>query len=257
MLKTLPFIGQSVLAALPIVAVALSSSSASAAILAPGSTYAGKTVGEWSAEWWKYILSVPADQNPALDPTGVNANINQQGPVFFLAGTFDGTSVTRDITIPADKALLFPLVNFVNISDPSNPETEEQLRVLVTQQADAVSQLNTSIDGTDIPEAELFLHREPSPGFSVTLPDGNIFGAPSGVYSPAVSDGYWLLLEPLSPGQHEISFGGKDGVGNYQDNTYNISVLPVPNAVPEPSTILGVTFGVVGTIFLRRRASRM
>lgn len=249
MFDTLQSVGKKVLATLPVLAVTFGTLSAQAAVLAPGSTYAGKTVGEWSAEWWKYLLSVPADQNPALDPTGVNANVGQNEPVFFLVGTFDGTSVTRDITVTADKAVLLPLFNSVNISDPSNPETADQLRVLVTQQIDAVTGLNASIDGVDIPEAELFTHREPSPTFSVTLPEGNLFGAPSGVYEPGVADGYWLLLEPLSPGTHTISFGGVSGSGFSQDNTYTISVVPNPDtAVPEPGTTLVVALGVSGAV---------
>lgn len=241
MVTKLPSLGNNVLKTLPVLAIVLSPLSAQAAVLAPGSTYAGKTIGEWSAEFWKYLLSFPADQNPALDPPGVNRNIGQQGPVFFLPGTFDGASVNRNLTVTADKAFLFPLFNFVNISDPSNPETEEQLRVLVTQQIDAVTSLNATIDGVDIPEPELFAHREPSPAFSVTLPDGNIFGAPSGVYAPGVSDGYWLLVEPLALGTHTISFGGVSGNGFSQDNTYHIQV---DKPVPEPGTTFGVALGV-------------
>jgi hypothetical protein len=249
MVTTLQSIGKNVLKTLPVLAIVLSPLSAQAAVLAPGSTYAGKTVGEWSAQWWKYLLSVPADQNPALDPTGVNGNVGQQGPVFFLVGTFDGASVNRNITVTADKAFLFPLFNSVNISDPSNPETEEQLRLLVTQQIDAVTGLNASIDGVDISEPELFAHREPSPAFSVTLPDGNIFGAPSGVYAPGVSDGYWLLVEPLALGTHTISFGGVSGNGSSQNNSYTISVVQNPNqSVPEPGTTFGVALGVAGAI---------
>lgn len=246
MVKIFQSMGTSVLAAIPVIAFTLTSLPAQAAVLAPGSTYAGKSIGEWSAEWWKYLLSIPADQNPALDPTGANANVGQDGPVFFLVGTFDGASVTRDITITSDKAILFPLFNSVNISDPSNPETAEQLRVLVTQQVDAVTGLNASIDGVELSQTQLFNHRQPSPAFSATLPDGNLFGAPSGVYTPGVSDGYWLLLEPLSVGEHTISFGsalGDDIIA--QDNTYRIQV---DKPVPEPGTTLGVALGITGAI---------
>jgi hypothetical protein len=249
MLKRWQSIGKNVLTTLPILVLSFSPLCAQAAVLAPGSTYAGKTIGEWSVEWWKYLLSVPVDQNPALDPTGINGNIGQQGPVFFLVGTFDGASVNRNLTVTADKAFLFPLFSSVNISDPSNPETEEQLRVLVTQQIDAVTSLNANIDGVDIPQTELFAHREPSPAFSATLPDGNIFGAPGGVYSPGVSDGYWLLVEPLSPGEHMISFGGVSGAGFSQDNTYTIFVVPDPNKpVPEPGTTFGMAVNLAGAM---------
>ncbi len=30
------------------------------------SNFHGKTYGEWSAEWWKWVLSIPADRNPLI-----------------------------------------------------------------------------------------------------------------------------------------------------------------------------------------------
>ncbi len=30
----------------------------------------GLTYGEWSAEWWKWLLSSPIDSNPSTDKTG-------------------------------------------------------------------------------------------------------------------------------------------------------------------------------------------
>jgi hypothetical protein len=33
-------------------------------------TVLGKTIGEWSAEWWKWAFAIPASTNPMLDKTG-------------------------------------------------------------------------------------------------------------------------------------------------------------------------------------------
>ena len=30
----------------------------------------GLTYGEWSAEWWKWLLSSPSESNPSTDKTG-------------------------------------------------------------------------------------------------------------------------------------------------------------------------------------------
>ncbi len=43
----------------------------------------------------------------------------------------------------------------------------------------------------------------------------------------AVSDGYWLMVEPLTPGEHTITFGGQIPGGNSQNNIYTITVLAV------------------------------
>jgi hypothetical protein len=56
--------------------------------------------------------------------------------------------------------------------------------------------------------------------------------APAGSTSPSVSDGYFVMLKPLSVGQHTIHFGGTadltplGGPLFIQDITYNITVSP-------------------------------
>ncbi|HEY1497424.1 MAG TPA: hypothetical protein VGF49_22860 [Candidatus Solibacter sp.] len=50
---------------------------------------------------------------------------------------------------------------------------------------------------------------------------------PSTLVFPAASDGYWLMLNPLSPGPHIINFGGTAKNTSFQlDITYNITVVP-------------------------------
>ena len=86
----------------------------------------------------------------------------------------------------------------------------------------------------------LFNYRVKSNPFDFTLPaTDNIyqfFGLPDAVLAPfacsagfcvypAVSDGYWLLLNPLPLGQHTINFGGSNG-GFTLNITYNIRVVP-------------------------------
>ena len=61
------------------------------------------------------------------------------------------------------------------------------------------------------------------------LPDANLFGIDAGDYAPAVADGFYLLLAPLSPGRHTITFGGTGNFGGpdapfSQDITYQLRV---------------------------------
>lgn len=70
-----------------------------------------------TAHWWEWALSIPTGQNPMLDPTGEDCMIGQRGELWFLAGVFavNGGTVTRACSVPADKALFFPVINsFVN-----------------------------------------------------------------------------------------------------------------------------------------------
>jgi hypothetical protein len=63
-----------------------------------------------------------------------------------------------------------------------------------------------------------------SPTFSLTLPHDNIFGAPAGTYSPAAAGGIYLLLAPLSAGEHLIHFEGFLDDGTTINVTYHIVV---------------------------------
>ena len=50
-------------------------------VIPPQASSHGQTYGEWSAAWWQWVLSVPADHNPALDLRGADAAQGQSGPV--------------------------------------------------------------------------------------------------------------------------------------------------------------------------------
>ncbi len=164
----------------------------------------GVSYSEWTAKWWQWAHSIPTQSNPQLDMTGEHCAQaqNQTGPVWFLAGT-SGGSIERTCTVPSGKAILFPVVNTINIRAAS--ETDEELLAVAKSMADSVTTLEASING--VPLQNLWNFRIQSPFFDVILPNDNIFGISSGSYR-AVADGYWVFLEPLPPGQHEIRFHG-------------------------------------------------
>jgi hypothetical protein len=154
------------------------------------------------------------------------------GNVWFLAGTFVG-AVTRTCTVPHGKALFFPIVNAafgaaVGDCEPTAPGVPcvvSVLRAAAEASMDSVT-LEASIDG--VPLTNLNDHRVQSPVFSVTVPEDNLVGISSGTYTPMVSDGYWLMLAPLSAGTHTIHFKGvvTGGVfdGFVSEVTYNLAV---------------------------------
>jgi hypothetical protein len=191
----------------------------------PGSAPYNLTYGEWSAKWWQWVLSLPQDINPLIDQTGEHCAQAQSGPVWFLAGTFGG-SAERTCTIPEGKAILFPVLNSGNIkTDPS--ETEEDLRVTTKEAVDNPAILDASVDG--VPLHNLQNYRAESPVFNVTLPEGNIFGVPE-LNSEAVSDGYWVMLQPLPVGDHGVNFRGADTAavagGLVTEVTYKLTIAP-------------------------------
>src|SRR5215471_20418905 len=77
-----------------------------------------QSLGQLSAEWWQWALSVPTPVNPQTDTTGQNAVVGQRGSVWFLAGVFGGGTATRACSVPQGTALLVPVINGIGIDTP-------------------------------------------------------------------------------------------------------------------------------------------
>ena len=181
-------------------------------VLPAHSTVAGKTIGQWTAEWWKWAAAFSAGNDPISDTSGKFANLNQRGPIFFVAAP-GGTS-DKTYTVPKDKYLLIPLLDVelsqLELGFSAAPADVQQA---ATGFADQITEVHATIDGQTIPN--LFDHREASGQFEfVAAPDNavGIFPADSNTTLPASSgaafaDGYWLMLAPFK-GQHVINFGG-------------------------------------------------
>jgi hypothetical protein len=163
------------------------------------------TYGEWSAKWWQWILSIPTQNNPLNDDNGRNCAVEQSGPVWFLVGTTGGLT-ERTCTIPAGKAILIPVINGeCSYAEYPSFKSESELRSCAITQMDKATQLKARVDGVDV--IDLNSYRFQSPLFNLTLSENNIFGLPAST-TQAVADGFWILLEPLPAGNHEIQFGG-------------------------------------------------
>lgn len=174
----------------------------------------GKTYGEWSAEHWKWVYSLPADAHPLTDTA--DCSTGQSGPVWFIGGSFAPTvdlsgnligNAVRDCTVPADKTLFFPIINAEGSTAEGNGTTRQELGAFAQYLIDHAEGLSCTIDG--IPVRNLEAYRARSPLFTFgPLPENNLLGLPAGTSSPAVADGYYVMLSPLSPGQHTIHFTG-------------------------------------------------
>jgi hypothetical protein len=211
-------------------------------VLPPHSHAFGKSYGEWSAAWWQWALSIPANQHPLND--SADCNTGQSGKVFFLGGTFTAVpgsgpneiigSAERDCTIPTGKAVFFPILNGECSTIEGNGTTDAELRACAEFLADHVQDMVVTIDGK--PLQDLDRYRAQSPLFEFgPLPNPNLFGLAPGGTSPSVADGFYLLLAPLSAGEHTIHFSGKavftlaeDGfdLTFILDITYNLNVVP-------------------------------
>ncbi len=183
----------------------------------PQSKPYGKSYSEWSMEWWLYAASLPLSINPFGH--GTDGTIGQSGPVWFLGGTFTGDNTVRQITVPAGKALFFPVMD-VECSNIEAPpffgSNEAELRVCAKAFADdqiagVYGPLFCRLDGVDIKNVTAY--RFATPLMQLTFPEAvpasdNFFAvdiaAGQTVYS--VGDGVYLLLNPLPVGVHTLEF---------------------------------------------------
>ena len=189
-----------------------------------------RTYAEWTAQWWIWFISIPTGENPLNyhiqnDPTGERCNIAQGGPVWFLVGS-GGGEVERECTIPAGRAILIPAINVqCSYAMHQSLRTEDDLRACATRDQDLVTETAATLNGS-----VLQVHRVQSQLFNLTFPADNVFGA-SGGPTQAVSEGFWVFLKPLPPGQHELHVQGllvdptvTGPVNLVEDSTYHLTV---------------------------------
>ena len=121
----------------------------------------------------------------------------------------------RSGTIPAGKAILTPLYGVLNdypCPDPNfTPAPGQSLQDFLTEGArelldQTLIGLEVEVDGVSL--HNLFSYRATSTLFDITFDPSLKFLDPcaTGSAQRAVSDGYWIMLAPLSVGTHTIHF---------------------------------------------------
>jgi hypothetical protein len=160
---------------------------------------------ELTKAWWQWVSPYPRDENPLADTTGEDCSKGNQGDIFFLAGS-EGGKVERDCTVSEGQAILIPIVTLLCFSDEG--QTQESLLAQCTEIINQQKNLELIIDGNKVRNLESYRVTNPS-FFTVHFPENNIFEpTPAGDY-PAVADGYWVLIQGLSAGEHDITVVGK------------------------------------------------
>lgn len=201
-------------------------------------TFRGLTYGQWSARWWQWAFSIPVDGHPLFDTADCRAG--QSGHVWFLGASFIASepapgrflaSATRKCTVPVGVALFFPVLNSEASTAEGNGTTDNQLRSAAKVFQDFAANLSVEVDGAAIQRLDTY--RVQSPLFTWgLLPENNVLQAigftdlVAGTQSPAVGDGVYLMLEPLTPGRHRIHFKGEAPAFNFiLDITYRVNVV--------------------------------
>lgn len=175
-------------------------------IAPPNSRPYGMTYAEWSARWWQWAISLPADHNPLTDTA--DCSTGQLGPVWFLGGPFwpAANPDVRNCNVPAGKALFFPIVD-TECSDLETPPwygaTEADRRTCASTSMNTAVDLVAEIDGVAV--QNIAAYRAGSPNYYFTAPDPNVLGIAAGS-GQSVADGFYLMVAPLPAGRHTIHF---------------------------------------------------
>ncbi|MDX1371060.1 MAG: hypothetical protein R3321_01235 [Nitrososphaeraceae archaeon] len=160
---------------------------------------------DWTAKWWQWAYSIPKNIHPAYDNTGKFCHVNQKEPVWFFPGTYEHP-VIRHCEIPKDVGLLFPILNSeCSFAEFAEMKTKDELSNCAKKIQDTTVPEFVTLNGIEIPNLEKY--RIQSDLFKFTLPENNILDLPKGT-TEAISDGYWMFLKPLPPGDYELKFKG-------------------------------------------------
>jgi hypothetical protein len=173
-------------------------------VLDPTASYAGKTLGQRSADWWTWVYETPFTGHPLVDETGSDCATNQPSDVFYLGGTFGGDA-SRTCTVPKGVPVLVPLVNY-SFDNCGVPEEfvvpEEQFGPEIDAFLDSVTGLTLTVDGDALGStaADFSAHRVDLTSYDYTVPAEDslyaYFGLDySGPCGPATSGGYYALID--------------------------------------------------------------
>lgn len=185
--------------------------------------------GKWLAKWWNWTSSIPAAQHPRDDYTPDKCAVNQEGPVWFLADQLGGRE-ERTCTIPSGRSIFIPLL--VGECDYSIPElnSDDDLRRCATE-GNEYGVIEATVDGVKLKNLDQY--RTQSGFFNITIVEGNIYESPPGTFK-GFADGFFVFLEPLPPGKHDINL--KVSVLNPVETSYNYNADWTYHLIVEPKT---------------------
>jgi hypothetical protein len=188
--------------------------------------------------------------------------VNNNGPVFFLAGNLTGGPSARTFSVPAGRPIFFPMVNAFDIEFqpapfcPAHPGPDPADALACAFDfipgVGGATGLHATLDGQDLLGGGDGLNfRQTSTAFFVfDLPAGSLleslFGLPPGPYD-MVSDGFWIAVEGLTPGPHTLVFGGTIPELAPGAAPFTLEVTDVL-LVPEPGTLSLVLLGALAAV---------
>lgn len=175
----------------------------------PSGQWRGQSHAEWAQAWWRWWMSIPLKVNSTSDVTGANCGLNQDGPVWFLAGPLGG-NFTPTCVIPYGKAIVTPIVAFINdypcpadfnFEPAPGQALEDYLTEGVTPFIDSFTLIFAALDGKAMKARRVTTKAFGFTGAAdVKALDPCVTGSPQ----VGVSDGYFITIDPLPRGDHVL-----------------------------------------------------
>jgi hypothetical protein len=163
----------------------------------------GHSMTQWGNAWWKFAFDNPEFLgDPTLSSLG-----DIPGPVFFAQGS-GGEPFRARVDVPRGEYMLLPIATYIwTFFDPC-AEIRCAREIINQNFINGIEDVFLKIDGRPVGNlaAHLVWVERHSP--QVFLVDAGPIGEDGyGGILPALQGGYWVMLEPLAPGQHSVAFG--------------------------------------------------
>lgn len=149
--------------------------------------------------WWRWLYQPRDGMRPHQDPTGARCHAGQSGDVWFLAGSPAAGDVARSCAVPEGKHLFVPVYVVLEYSQPGRRRDCSALRAEAGAEASREITWRVALDGKALDPV-----RSASADCFDAYADATEDAPAPGLYAPATSDGWWLLLPPLPAGRHEL-----------------------------------------------------
>lgn len=221
-------------------AVGTASQGDSISVLGVGEAVDGHSQAHYVERWWQWAMQLQDGDRAFQDPSGRQCGMNQDGPVWFLAGTEGTMRVHRICELPQTRYVFFPIISTIAHAAPGRQLDCREATAQVRKENDALAQATVELDGRMV--KGLSAHRVRTTGCFNTFVKAKYLEHPE-AYATAAADGYWLMLGPLKEGVHHLIVHARyNDVGlpagtMEQDFDYELRVVPHPTAVPrDPDT---------------------
>jgi hypothetical protein len=164
----------------------------------------GHTHTDWVIQWFHWIMPFPSNDSPTLDQTGnLTMKYQPRSPVYMLPGEHAAVASNRHITIPANKPIMMPVLwSIISTYSPVVGKSFIQ-NANAFFAKDQPTRLFATLDNKPIPIVTIN-----TPVFRLNIPSNNAFEIQGGSDAWVISNGYWVFLNPLPPGDHTLTYVG-------------------------------------------------